>query len=372
MSTGWLARRCRRHWAPLLVLGLVPLPAAAGELMAVASAIVELRPALEVEDRLVGRVISARRSDLGFERGGRIDSVLVDAGDAVERGQQLASLDARALQAERREIEARLVAARADLARVRAQLDLAAATRRRQSDLYQRGVAAAQEHDEAVFSEKALQAQIGVAEATIAATAAALASVEVALDLAALAAPFDGIVTARHVDEGAIVAPGAPVLSLIDRRREVRVGVPVTKRDRLRIGARYAVEIEGREEQCSLSRVVDAVEPSTRTVEAIFDLPDDSGAIDGAVARLALSTRLEQTGFWLPTTALNEGRRGLWSVLVLRPDGATHLVERRDVQLLHVQADRAFVRGPLEEGERVAVSALERLVPGQRVVAVDG
>lgn len=355
----------------LILITLALSTADAAELVPIASAILELEPGLDVQDRLVGRATSARRSDLGFERGGRIDEISVDAGDSVVKGQQLAALDLRQLEAQRRETEARLVAARADLRQIRAQLSLAAATRRRQADLFERGVAAAQEHDEAVFGERALLAQIGSAEATIGATEAALASVDVAIDLSKLTAPFDGVVVGRHADEGSIVAAGAPLLSVIDDRREVRVGVPLGKRDRLEIGSSYQVDIEGRDLACVLVRVVESVDPATRTVEAIFELSQAGEAVDGSVARLELATRLEQPGYWLPATALTEGRRGLWSVFVLVPDADAHRVEHRDVQLLYVQAERVFVRGALEEGERVAVSGLERVVPGQRVLAVD-
>jgi RND family efflux transporter MFP subunit len=354
-----------------LIVFVLAVAAPAAELVPIASTVLELRSGVEVEDRLVGRVVSARRSDLGFEGGGRVESIVVDAGDHVRAGDILAALDVRRLEAQRRETQARLAAARADLERVEAELELASATRRRQDDLYRRGVAAAQEHDEAVFGERALRAQIGSAQASIGATEAALASVEVALDLARLKAPFDGVITIRHVDEGTIVAGGAPVLSLMDDRREARVGIPVAKRAQLEIGARVAIEIEGRDRECTLRQIVDTIDPATRTVEAIFDLPTGSDAVDGAVARLALGTVLDQTGFWLPTTALTEGRRGLWSVFVLRPADGAHLVERRDVQLLYVRADRVFVRGAIEQGERVAIAGLERVVPGQRVLAVD-
>ncbi len=355
----------------LVMMSLLASTADAAELVPIASAVLDLQPGLDVRDRLVGRAVSARRSDLGFERGGRIEAIGVDAGDRVVEGQQLAALDVRQLEAQRRETSARLAAARADLGRIRAQLDLATATRRRQADLFERGVAAAQEHDEAVFGERALLAQIGAAEATIGATAAALASVDVAIDLSKLTAPFDGVVTRRHVDEGSIVGAGAPVLSLIDEKREVRVGVPVGKRDQVQIGATYQIDIEGRDHDCVLARVVETVDPATRTVEGIFELPRDSDAVDGAVARLELGTRIEQPGYWLPTTALSEGRRGLWSVFVLVPDGEAHRVEHRDVQLLYVQADRVYVRGALEQGDRVATAGLERVVPGQRVLAVE-
>lgn len=358
----------RLIWA--FAVAVVAAAAHAGEPLPVASIVVEPQSGLEVMDSLVGRVVSARRSELGFERGGRVDTVVVAAGDRVVRGQKLAALDTRQLSAQRREAEARLRSARADLQRTRAQLDLAAATRQRQADLYERGVAAAQEHDEALYGERALRAQLGAAEAVIGAAEAALASIDVALELSVIEAPFDGVITRRDIHEGAVAGAGVPVLSLIDARREVRVGVPLPKRDQLRVGEPYPVEIEGRPREAVLRRLVDSVDGPTRTVEAIFDLSGD--AVDGAVARLRLATRLEHEGFWLPATALSEGRRGLWSVLVLQPVDRGHRVERREVQLLHVEADRVYVRGPIAAGERVASAGIERVVPGQLVQAIDG
>ena len=48
-------------------------------------------------------------------------------------------------------------------------------------------------------------------------------------------------------------------------------------------------------------------------------------------------------------------------------DGARHRVERRQVEVVHAAADRAFVRGALRTGERVVTTGIHRLVPGQRV-----
>jgi len=358
--------------ATLIVAMGAPIAVHPAELLPVVSVVVTPEHGLDIEDQLIGRVTSARRSELGFERGGRLESVWVEAGDAVVAGQRLAALDVRQLEAQRRETAARLTAARADVSRFRAQLELAATTRKRQTDLFDRGVAAAQERDEAVFNERALEAQRGAAEAAVVATEAALASVDVALSLSTLHAPYDGLVTRRHAHEGSILAPGVPALAVIDAQREVRVGVPLGKRAQLRIGERYPIEIAGVESMAVLRRIVESVDAPTRTIEAVFELDAGGAAVDGAVARLRLASRIEQPGFWVPVTALTEGRRGLWSVLVLLPAEGAHRVERRDVQLLYVQADRAYVRGAVAAGERVATAGLERVVPGQLVRAVDG
>ena len=339
----------------------------AGETLTVESEELVLVDGVDLKDRLVGRVASARRAQLGFERGGRIASVAVRMGERVTKGQELAVLDLRQLQAQRREIEARLRAARADLQRIRAQLDLAVAVRKRQDDLFSRGVAAAQEHDEAVFGERALRAQVSAGEAAIAASEAARDTLDVSLELSRLIAPFAGTVTQRLLDEGSVVSPGAPVLLLIDREREVRIGVPLAKLAGLRIGKGYSLYIEGRQSAGTLLRLVDSVDPTTRTVEAVFSVDGDVAVVDGAIAYVLLSSRIESSGFWVPTAALTEGRRGLWSVFVLHPEGERHRIERRDVSVIHARPDRTFVRGTLSDGELIAVDGVHRIVPGQLV-----
>ena len=60
--------------------------------------------------------------------------------------------------------------------------------------------------------------------------------------------------------------------------------------------------------------------------------------------------------------------RGLWAVYVAdAADGETAVLERRELEVLHQEADRVFVRGTLADGERVVVGGRHRLVPGQRV-----
>ncbi len=361
----------RHAWSSLAALLWLAGSALAGEVLPVESQVLVRSDGVDLVDRLVGRVASTRRSHLGFERGGRIASVAVRAGDRVEKGQRLASLDLRQLEAQRREVEARLGAAQADLRRIRAQLKLAAAVRKRQDDLFQRGVAAAQEHDEAVFGEQALRAQVAAGEAAIAAAVAARDTLDVAVELSHLVAPFAGTVTQRHLDEGSVVAPGAPVLSLIDRQREIRIGVPLAKAADLAVGDEYQVVVEDRELSSRLVRVVDSLDPATRTIEAIFAVGEAASIVDGAVAHVRWRSRLPGAGYWVPTAALSEGRRGLWSLLVLVGEGDFYRVERRDVSVLHARPDRAFVRGAVADGERIVVGGAHRVVPGQMVRAVD-
>ena len=88
---------------------------------------------------------------------------------------------------------------------------------------------------------------------------------------------------------------------------------------------------------------------------------------------------MQQTsGTWLPLSALTESSRGSWAAYVAvesrvreEADGASHRLTRRDVEIVHAESERVFVRGTLAAGDTVVVEGLQRLVPGQRVRLAD-
>jgi hypothetical protein len=87
----------------------------------------------------------------------------------------------------------------------------------------------------------------------------------------------------------------------------------------------------------------------------------------GEIARLRVSQTEQMQGFWLPTTALSRGERGLWSCFAIVRDGDAYRVEKRDVEVLYTEGDRVLVRGTISANEDVVSSGTQRLVNGQIV-----
>ena len=127
--------------------------------------------------------------------------------------------------------------------------------------------------------------------------------------------------------------------------------------------------------QGRLKALLARLDSETRTVPAIIVLDDSERRLrSGQLARLKLQRTVPMKGYWLPITALIGGRRGLWNAYVLEPagqDAGKDLMRagRREVQILHSESERAFVRGTVRDGERVVSSGLHRLVPNQLVRA---
>jgi len=310
-----------------------------------------------IEELFPGLVAARRDSALGFERGGRIDSISVDIGDRVDAGQVLAYLDTRALSAQ-------IAAADAQTAEAEAQTALARGTEIRQAQLLERGHISQQRFDEIRTTTRAALARQNAA-------AAAADALRVQLDLSVISAPFAGVVTARLADEGAIAPPGQSVLEIIESDAlEVRVGLPPELASTLNPSSVYCFHSDGPSFQASLRSSTGVVDRQTRAVTVLFDIPSGASVSAGQVVRLAVETAIDTDGFWVPVSALVEGRRGLWSVYVLEPEGQAYALESRMVETVRIEAERVFVRGAVSQGEQILASGLQRVTPGQLVIPV--
>jgi len=196
-----------------------------------------------------------------------------------------------------------------------------------------------------------------------------------------LKAPFSGTIARRFIDDGTVVSGGQPILKLIeDTALEAWVGLPVAASMDVAADSAQRVRIAGREFDARVSGRRPEVDPATRTRTIILQLGATAAehVVHGQVVRLQLEETVTSSGFWLPTTALTEGERGLWSCLVAVPDESTSSVglghchvERRDVELLHTESDRVFVRGTVSPGDQVVTRGTHRISPGQTVRTSD-
>jgi multidrug efflux pump subunit AcrA (membrane-fusion protein) len=362
-----------------------------------------------------GSLVARRKSVLGFDRSGKLVKVAVEEGDRVLSGQPLAYLDTRNLKAERRGLLAKRVQAMAKLEEMEAgvrpetiaaaqasvkdlneQLELARQKSSRRAKLYAQGAISLEQMDEAANQanvtlarleeaqskldellagtrSEQIKAQKGVVEEID----ASLVDLDVKLDQSIIKAPFAGIISARQVDEGTVVAAGESILHLIERGAlEARVGIPVKAASLISVGSYQSLRIGSKTYPARVTAILPELDTQTRTMTVVLALEEslETKVKSGQVVRLKLSEQIAQSGYWLPTTSLVQGTHGLWSCYVLGKSTAsdnTFSVEPRDVEILHTESDRVLVRGSLQANEQVVVNGIHRLFPGQLVKPVD-
>lgn len=357
-----------------------------------------------------GLISAARTSNLAFHRSAELIEVLVDDGDEVAIGQPLARLDSRRLLtqrdqllAQRSEAAARLeelqngpraeviAAARAEVNDLAAQAELAKRSHVRNQSLSANRAVTKQSFDNSELSLKAADAKHAAAQSRLAelvagtraeqikAQAAAverldamLADIAIEIEDSTLKSPFAGQIAERLVDEGAILSPSTPVLRIVEAGvAEARIGLPASVAVRLKVGMHQSVLVDGQRFSTSVHALSPEVDLATRTRLVIlrFSAGTSHSVVPGQVARLEMNTTVEADGIWVPLDALSRGTRGLWTTFVATNiDGQAATVERREVEIVHTDGDRALVRGTLFGGDRVIISGTHRIVPKQRIL----
>ncbi|GAA4897787.1 efflux RND transporter periplasmic adaptor subunit [Ferrimonas pelagia] len=310
-----------------------------------------------VTHRFVGQINNASTSVLGLELGGVIRSVLADVGDRIESGQPLAQLDTSLLQAEAAQLEA-------NRNQILAQLSLNRATRERQQTLQQQGYQSQQQLDELISQEASLQANLSELDA-------ALQANDLRQQKSTLRSPYAGILSQRNLAPGQVVAAGQAVFTLVpEQGAEARIGVPVALLNRLKTEQAFTL-LHGKEpiEATLLGRSAE-VDSATRTVELRFALPSGRSWLNGDLIYLSLVETVSQRATAIPADLLISGLRGRWNVLVAAPQEDGHILQRRDVTVLHTDQNQVYIDGALIDDEWLVSAGLHKLVQGQHVELV--
>lgn len=378
-----------------------------------------------------GRVRPKRSTRLGFELGGPLLEPRVEIGQAVAAGEVLAEVDTRLLREQRRQLqfqvtraeavlaelqagprETTIRAAEAEVAALAAEAESATNRRVRQAELVRQGAVSEQEFDSVLATEQAilkrlvaaeqrlaeLQAgsrpeQIAAQQALVSALESELASLDLQIEKGTLVAPFAGAVVKQYAATGQVLGPGQALFDLVETTvLEAHIGVSPPVAAQLTLGQAYALWTDQRSIDARLERIVPVVDPQTQTVTAIFALQLDDGEwagwLPGRLIRLRWRAEVAEAGYWVPNDALVRGRRGLWAVyeLIQEPRGESAVVGEREgtvstgplgrfglvrqqqVEVLHAEQQRSYVRGTLTPRAWVVVAGADRLLDGQRVV----
>lgn len=190
-----------------------------------------VRPQLEIE---VAAPIS-----------GRVSDVLVSVGDAVDLGTPLLVFDDAPLADEVARLEAMRQAARADEALAIANRRATSLELQRSRSLASRGAIAGAELDAARLAAEQARARVEAARAGVRQAETERAMKSRIRTEATLRAPWPAQVAARHVDPGASVAAGAPLVRLVSRDLAVAFAMPASAADRIPDGGLARVEIDG-------------------------------------------------------------------------------------------------------------------------------
>lgn len=295
-----------------------------------------------------GSVVSRDDARLATSASGRLEFV-AEVGTVLKAGEMVARLEDRAARLH-------LEDAQSEVARIKAQRELA----QRQSDRLQSLVAsnsiAANQLDEARAQVSQLVAQQRQAEVRV-------HTARYELDQTRVLAPFPGIVTERLAQRGEYAATGTAIAHLVDTSNlEARVLAPLALASSVRAGMVLPIRAGKRTSTEHVRTVVSVGDERSRQFELRIALGATELLVGNAV-EVALPERDAESTMAVPRDALVQRADGAYVVRVLA-DGSS---ERITVQVGASDGQYTAVDSVLKAGDKVVVRGAERLSDGQKV-----
>lgn len=354
----------------------------------VAPTVMPQRRALAQQLQVAGELVPYQQVELHAKVSGYIKHIYVDIGDRVHSGEDLADLEIPELVAQVDAAKAGVQRAQQDVLSAKSAVARDQATHtalhaeylRLKQAAAQPGLIAQQELDDAQAKDASAEAQIEAAKANLSAMQQALSvSKADSLHYSALAAyshiqaPFNGVVSWRYSDTGALVQAGTssagaqPVVKLDETDiLRLRLPVPSDLAPFVRDGdpAQIRIEETGQKLTGKVVRTTGALDLSTRTLQVEIDLKNpDNKLLPGMYAEVTLNVQRTGTGLTLPIQAVDQTATPPFAYVV----NSQGRVEKRALRLGVQTPSRVEVISGVNEGDRVVATNLASYTAGEQV-----
>src|SRR5438270_10245674 len=280
-----------------------------------------------------------------------------DIGSPVKAGQALATIDAP-------DLDQQLSQAKATLASVRANLQIASLTADRNNILLKKQIVAQQLADQTTADAVAKEAVVDANEANV-------RQLEAMQSFKTLAAPFDGVVTARNVEIGQLISPGGsgpPLFEVSDLHRvRIFVQVPQSFSAGLVPGLKATFEMPqypGVQFDATVSHISRSINATSHSMQVELQADNAAGKFfGGSYCNVHFEIPTDANLVRIPSTALVTGNQGI-QVATL---DSNNKVVLKNVQLGRDLGDSVEVRAGLSPSDRIINSPPETLATGDTV-----
>jgi len=337
---------------------------------------------------LPGNIQAVTEAPILARADGYIKTRLVDIGDRVRAGQPLAEIEAPELdqqvlqaQANLQQTTSALDQALANQRQGKANMELARVTAERWKTLATKGVVSRQENDQyqaqyqaQVANLDALEKAVAAARSNVSAAEANLSRLHEMQSYRFVKAPFEGIITLRNVDVGALVNAGSTLLYRIAQMNVLRtyVNVPQTNADSIHAGQTAQLTVSnlpGRKFSGTVARTANSLDPNSRTMLVEVQVPNQDGLLlPGMYALVDLASPRSNPPVLLPGDALIVRADGT-EVALVRPD---HTVHFQKIQVGRDYGDKLEIISGLQPGDLVIGNPNDTVREGVKVDPVLG
>jgi RND family efflux transporter MFP subunit len=289
------------------------------------------------------------------------DLVAVEEGLAVKKDQQLAVIDHDIYLAQ-------VDASKADLLAREVELADAEREKKRIIRLFEGGSATEQNKDKAVTAAKLAAARLNLAKAN-------LELAQINLRESTIISPIDGIVTAKHIDEGNLIRAGDRIVTVAEMKT-VKVIVAVAEKysEKINVGMPAKIKVDALGERvfnAEVYSIYPALDEQTHTIQAEIRMDNDELLLKpGMFARVTLITKSKNDVIVIPRDVVLGGKIDEPYVYVIEEAGDQKIAHKQIATVGIVQADKCEIVKGLKAGEMLVVNGMNYLADGISVEVV--
>lgn len=312
---------------------------------------------------LPGRLEAYSRAPIYARVSGYLKDWKVDIGAQVKAGQLLAEIDAP-------DLDQQLLQARADLANAQASAKLSAATLKRRQTLLNSNFVSLQEIDERTADLSSKEAQVKAMQANV-------DRLQALAGYKRVEAPFEGIVTERNTDVGALITGGGgsgPAMFVVSDVKKLRVyvNVPQSYLAAIRVGSQAEIsvpEYPGRMFPAVVETSSQSIDAASGTTRMQLSFDNSKGELrPGGYADVSLKLTSDSQPLSIPASALVFGSKGLRVATV---DGSDRVLFK-NVTIARDLGREIEIATGLAADDRIIVTPLDGVVDGDKVRIANG
>jgi multidrug efflux system membrane fusion protein len=331
---------------------------AAGGLVPVVAGIVQKRDVPIYLDG-IGTVQAYNTVTVHPQISGTLTQVAFQEGQDVKKGDLLAVIDPRPLQAQ---LDGAVAKKNQDVA----QLNNAKVLLTRDSDLFKKGALDNQSYD----TQRYLVDQLS---ATVQSDQAAVDAAQTQFSYTRITAPFDGRCGIRQVDQGNYVTPGSGLV-VVTQLKPISVIFTLPQQNLpsvneafakgpLKVSALDSAQSNSLDEG-TLAVVDNQIDPTTGTMKLKATFPNPNLKLwPGEFVNSRLLVSIRHDGLVVPASVIQRGPNGSYAYVITQDKTA----EMRPVQVAQIDGGQALIDSGLQEGEQVVVDGQYKLQPGSPV-----
>jgi len=320
---------------------------------------------------LTAEILPYQTSSLAARVNGYIESIEVDRGSTVRKGQVIARLSAPEMTAQVAEVQARLLSIEAQVLESKSKLAAAESTARRlKAASLTVGAIAANELVLAEEGGKAAQASLKALELSRSPIEAQVRTLKDLESYLVLRAPFDGLITERMMHPGSLAGPTSGPLVRLEQLNRLRVvvAVPESNVSSIRMGQRIGFTVTGYPGESFggvVSRIARTLDARTRTMAVELEAMNVGGKLaPGMYTEVKWPAKSGQTTLLVPATAVASTTERSFVIRV--ENGVARYV---NVRKGPAQGELVEVAGALAAGDRIIQRATDEIREGTKIPA---